>query len=64
MPLGIESKMNVYKAYVRSIYILFLGGCKEASKLVLLNKSYKTIKCSKSPKETPKQVVKLVQVQQ
>ena len=41
-PLDIELAMNVYKTYVRSIYVLFPGGCEGASKLELLEKPYET----------------------
>ena len=34
--LDIELKKNVCKAYVRSLYVLFPGGCEGVTKLVLM----------------------------
>ena len=48
IPLDKELETNNYKTSVRSIYLLFPGGCEDASKHVLLRKSYLTITCSKS----------------
>ena len=42
IPLGIELKMNIYKTYVGTNYVLLPGGSEEASKFteskLLLNK--------------------------
>ena len=54
--------MNVDQTYVHSIYVLFLGECEGASKLVLLSKSFQTTAWSKLTRNTPKKDGKLVQV--
>ena len=54
IPLNIELKINICKTYIRSVYIIFPRWCERASKLVLLNKTYWTITCSESVKNTLK----------
>ena len=50
IPLEIGCKFNIYETYVRSMYILFPGGCEEASKPVLLDNNMLKVnhKCTKT----------------
>ena len=56
----IELKMNLYKTYTHSVYVLFPGRCEGASKQKLLNKFYLTITCPKSTINTLNQDVESV----
>ena len=62
IPLVMGDKLNVYKTYVCSIYVLFPGGCAEASKPVLWSKAYGIITCWKSTINALKQDEKSVKL--